>query len=653
MTKKLLLFGLIALILSACKPLESPIAPADRAYNLTKYYTAISLYKRAASTGSRQDRNRALFQLGECYRKMNDTKNAALWYEKCLKAGNDTLAIFKHYGEILKNQDRMEEAEEMLQTYARLSGDSSGLISCRLAIKWKKKEINFEVFNESGLNSKSSDFAPAYLNDKIVFTSTREPIKGKNMFEWTGKGYLNLYTSKIDARNKWSKPQFLGKDVNSDFNDGVATYDPQRKALYYTQCNGANGKKPDCKIFVTFYDGKNWSKGRRIDLDLDTTINLGNPSLAKDGRTLYFVSDMPGGYGENDLYVTKLGTEKWSAPVNLGPEINTAEDDDFPFIHPSGVLYFASKGHPGMGGLDLFYSEPDSAGKFKKPINLKYPTNSTSDDFGLILNESKEEGYFASNRPGGKGDDDIYSAVVIPPVFTISGRAFNTLNKKVLKETNITLRGNNDKEVTAITDRTGFYKFELDKDVYYYMTAQKNGFFGDNAFQSTIGLKESTDLVQDFYLTPIPKVIVLKGILYDLDKADLRPVSMVILDSLVKTLNENPNITIELSSHTDSRSDSAYNLDLSQRRAQSVVDYLISKNIDADRLVAKGYGETRLLNGCADGIDCTEEEHQLNRRTELRILSENYVSKKQKFDERTAKPIAPPTTPPAETKPKE
>lgn len=629
----------------ACKPLEPAIAPADRAYKMEKFYTAIDLYKKASVSGRKYDRMRSIFQIAECFRMMNDPKNAGIWYEKALKAGIDTIALFKNYGEVLKSQNRLEEAIENFQTYAKFTGDSSGLKSCKLALLWSKKDLYFDVFNEAGLNSKSSDFAPSFFNDKIIFTSTRESVKGTNLYEWTGKGYLNLYISGLDNRNQWSKPKFLAKDVNSPFNDGVASFDPGKNALYYTQCNGNNGKKTDCKIFVSYYSGDQWSKGTRIDIDLDTSINLGNPSISQDGRTLYFVSDMPGGYGENDLYVTNLTDGKWSRPKNLGATINTKADDDFPFIHPSGILYFASKGHPGMGGLDIFYAEPDSSGVFKKPINLKSPTNSTSDDFGLILNESKEQGYFASNRFGGKGDDDIYSAVAIPPVFTVSGRAYNSITNKVLKDVKITLRGSNKKEVLALTDKTGFYKFTLDKNVYYYMVAQKNSFFGDNAFQSTMGLKESKDLFQDFRLTPIPKVIILRGILYDLDKADLRPESTKILDSLTSVLNESPNITIELSSHTDARADSAYNLDLSQRRAQSVVDYLISKGIEPDRLVAKGYGESKLLNNCTDGVECTEDEHQLNRRTEFRILTENYKTKKQKFDELTIPPPPPSTKP--------
>ncbi len=640
-----ILYTLLFCLLIACKSSESVIAPADRAYKLAKYFSAVDLYKKAAVSGKKEDRTRAVFQIAECYRMMNNAKEAATGYEKVLKANIDTPIVYKRYGEVLKSLNKIDEAKEQFTTYAKLTGDSSGLIACQRVIDWKQREINFEVFNEAGLNSKNADFAPAYLNDKIIFTSTREAAKGENIFEWTGGGYLNLYTSKIDQRNKWSKPEILSEDILSDFNEGVASFDPQKNAVYYTQCNGTNGKKPDCKIYVSYLNGESWSKGKRINLDLDSNINLGNPSISKNGQTLYFVSDMPGGFGENDIYLSKQIDEKWSKPKNLGSIINTADDDDFPFIHPSGTLYFASKGHPGMGGLDLFYSDVDTLGNFTQPINLKHPTNSTFDDFALILNATKEQGYFSSNRLGGKGDDDIYSAIVTPTVFTLSGRAFNKLNNKVLRETLITLSGNNNKEMTALTDRTGFYKFDIQKDVYYFMQAQKSTFFGDNAFQSTIGLKESADLVQDFYLTPIPKVIVLKGILYDLDKADLRPISMTILDNLIKILNETPNVTIELSSHTDSRADSAYNHDLSQRRAQSVVDYLINKGIERERLVAKGYGESRLLNGCADNVECTEEDHQLNRRTELRILSENYVSKKQKFIEQTTPPSEPSTEP--------
>lgn len=643
-TYRLLYLLLLATLgISACKVQVSPLAPADKAFKEEKYHTALDLYRRISGGSYYDIKIRACFQTAECYRMMNDAANAVSWYEKAYRTGMDSAILFKRYGEALLNLGRTEEALEKLETYANMTKDSLPANICRRAIEWQKKELTYEVYNESGINSKGSDFSPAYFNDKIIFTSTREPVKGPNLYEWTGKGYLNMYVTAKNNRNRWEKPKAIDDAINSPFNEGVASYNAEKSVLYYTQCNGENGKKPDCKVYVSIFDGKTWSPGRRIRIAMDTLINFGNPSISRDGNTLYFTSDMPGGFGENDLYTTTLVDNQWTRPINLGPKINTKEDEDFPFIHPDGTLYFSSKGLEGMGGLDVFYCSYDSINKeFATPINLKYPTNSTFDDFGFILNEDKNEGYLSSNRAGGKGEDDIYSVIYNPPVFTLSGRAFHALTKKVLSQTNIQLLVSDGTTQKTVTDRTGYYKFDVSKDRNFFLIAQKNGFFGDNGVQSTQGLTESTDLTLNFYLTPIPKIIVLKGIFYDLDKADLRPESTQTLDSLVMTLNENPNLVIELSSHTDSRADSSYNQDLSQRRAQSVVDYLITKGIESDRLVAKGYGETKLVNKCADGAICTEEEHQANRRTEFAVLSENYVSKKQQFFDKTTNPQAPP-----------
>ncbi len=655
------------LFLTACKPQQMATTAADKAFNSSKYFTAAELYKKAiGKVKGREEKQMVTYKIAESYRLMNNSKQAELWYDKAVKSGLDTPTANLYLANAYLTNEKNDLALEQFQEYVRKMPNDSigrkGLQSVRNAMEWEKKPTSFEVFPETTLNTKEADFAPAFFDKGLIFTSTREPVKGKNLYEWTGKGYLNLYNAQKGTSNRWGKATLLSKDLSTRFNEGVSSYDAASSTLYYTQCNGNKGKESECKIYATIFDGANWSLPTLVKIDgTDTTATFGHPSISSDGNILYFSSTIPGGYGGKDIYkATKTGTG-FGTVENLGSSINSSGDDVFPFIHKSGTLYFASNGRDGAGGLDI-YSSDFTEGEFEDANNLKFPMNSTADDFGLILDENKEEGYYASNRIGGKGDDDIYSATAIPFLFNVEGKAFHAGNNKVLPDTKVTLRGSDGSEISTVTDAKGYYKMKLNRRTTYELNAQRSKFFGDVGSLTTDGMKESKDFLVNFKLAPIPVVIVLKGIYYDLNKADLRSESIVTLDTLVKTLNDNPNITIELSSHTDSRADSAYNLELSQRRAQSVVDYLISKDIEKERMSAKGYGESRLLNECKDGVECTEEQHQVNRRTEFSVLSEDYVPKvkakviEQKVPVKRKTNVQPPkptvVTPPVDNKPK-
>jgi outer membrane protein OmpA-like peptidoglycan-associated protein/tetratricopeptide (TPR) repeat protein len=616
----------IALFFSACLSQQNALEMANTAYKLEKYYVAIPLYKKLSNSSMVEQRIEVNLQIANCYQKMGNHKEAVQWFQRSIDFGNENAQVFLQCGKSHLALEQYNEARDQFLTYYRKTRDSIPLVNLDRTLEWTKKQAYFEIYNESTLNTKHADFTAHTFGDGLIFTSNRNPIKNNNYFEYNGKAYSDIFTVK-KVKNKWEKPEEI-KSISTAFNEGVSSYCEQTGILYYTQCNGNRGNSKTCRIYQTEFDGVKFSKDQAIDIRIDSAINFGNPSISKDGKTLYYTSDMSGGFGQNDLYVSYFDGKSWSAPQNLGDSINTPYDEDFSFIHPDGTLYFASEGHPGMGGFDLFYSKKDSiTGLFASPENLRYPTNSTSDDFSVFLNEDKDEGYISSTRLGGKGEEDIYTIFVSPPVVVLQGRAYNAITQKVLRETNISLKVNKDgKTQSLVTDKLGFYSLKLEVDQEYSMNAQKNGYFGDNASLNTLGIKISDTLKQDFYLTPFPKTIVLKGIYYDLNSADLRPESFPILDTLLNTLRENLNMVVELSSHTDARADDEYNLDLSQRRAQSVVNYLVEKGIPIDRLVPKGYGETRLVNKCADGVECTEEEHQQNRRTEFRVLREDYKS---------------------------
>ncbi len=622
----------VSTLFYSCGAQKASVAAAEKAFNNEKYFTAADLYKKAIPDVRKKEAKAEItYKVGECYRLINNNKQAATWYEKAIKAGYDSTEAYNRYANSLKAQDRFEDAMDVYkELLAKQPNDSAAMKSienCKMILEWRKKEVFFDVFNETSLNTKDMEYAPSIYGKGIIFTSNRGTVKGKNYYERTGKNFENIYAAQNTGKNKWTKPESLNKDINTAFNEGVASFDNNNRILYFTQCNGPKGKENSCKIFQTQNEGNTWTEPTEVLIPNPDSAILGHPSISADGNRIYFVTDMKGGIGGKDIWYSDRQGTSWSAPVNAGPKINTTGDEEFPFIHPSGTLYFSSTGHPGMGGFDVFFCDFED-GDWTEALNLKHPTNSSGDDFGFVLDEEKEVGYMSSNRFGGKGEDDIYSVYAIPLVFTISGKTINNATSKVLAQAKVTIIGSDGSTQTVTSDATGSYKFTIKKDVNYQLSSSKYRFFGDVGEASTYGLKESKDFTINFKLNPIPlKEIVLKGILYDLAKADLREESINTLDSLIKTLRDNPTFVIEIASHTDSRADSLYNIDLSQRRAQSVVNYLVSKDIERERLVPKGYGESRLLNDCKDGVECTEEQHQLNRRTSFSVISEDYVPK--------------------------
>ncbi len=653
----------IAVILYSCGAQKPSVVAADNAFNNEKYFAAADLYKKAITTvRKKEDKAYVTYKVAECYRLINNYKQSVVWYDKAIKAGYTGADAYIKLAEAQKTLEKFDDAIETYQLYLEKKPNDSvglkGIEMSKLALKWKEKANAFDVFNEVTINTKDFDYAPAFYGKGIIFASNRGTPKGKDIYDRTGKSYENIYAAVQTGKNKWTKPEQLNKNINTAYNEGVASFDNENRILYFTQCNGAKGKETGCKIYETTNEGANWTEPKPIDIPNPDSAIIAHPSVSADGKRLFFVSDMKGGMGGKDIWISEKQGNSWGVPVNAGPKINTPGDEQFPFIHPSGTLYFASNGHMGIGGLDIFFCDWEE-GDWADAVSLKSPINSTGDDFGLILDENKELGYFTSNRVGGRGEDDIYSAIAIPLVFTAYGKTINNQTQKVLPQTKVTIVGSDGSTQTATSDAQGAYKFTLKKDVNYELKASKYRFFGDAGEASTYGFKESKDFEINFKLNPIPlKEIVLKGILYDLNSADLRPESISILDSLIKTMNDNPTFVIEIASHTDSRADSNYNYQLSQRRAQSVVNFMVKNGVDSARLVPKGYGESRLLNECKDGVECTEDQHQQNRRTSFSVIAENYVPKEQKIPESGkpkpgpkpgARPVVPAGTRPAGT----
>ena len=621
---------------------------ADLAFKSESYFSAIDLYKKAyTKEPSKSKKAEILFRIAECYRYIVDIKQAETWYKKAIKAKYPDPITYLHLANVLKSQEKYEEALEKYNSYLKEKpGDPVGKMgaeSCKLAKEWIDNPTRHNVQNMVFLNSKQYDFSPTFADKKhksIIFTSTREGSTGSTADDRTGENFSDLYYSQVDNKGKWSVPTLLNEEINSASNEGSAALNKRCNILYFTRCGYEKKKSLTCKILYAKKMGRKWAEPEDLQLGNDS-ITVGHPSVSKDDKYLFFASDMDGGQGGKDIWYVKYNkkTKAWSSPVNLGSEINTEWDEMFPYIRDDGTLYFASDGHPGLGGLDIFKAEKTGNDKWGNVENMKFPINSSGNDFGIIFEGKKEKGYLTSNRKGGKGGDDIWSFFVPPLIFTLQGTVTNLETKEPIPGAKLVMVGTDGSSVEIKTDDNGFYSFEeipgthnryINAETTYNMVVSKEKFLNAKGQETTVGIEESTTFIHDFALQPFAEEIRFPAVLYAYDKYDLLPQSEDSLNFLYQTLVDNSNLVIELSAHTDSRGSNSYNQKLSQKRAESCVNYLISKGIPADRMVPVGYGETKLLITDSQIAKLkTEEEkeaaHQKNRRTVFKILRDDYV----------------------------
>lgn len=663
--KKRLLFILLLIAVELAFPQAKEYQKGQDAFMYEEYWTAIEHFKVAyAKYTDPVKKAELVFKIGVCYRNLHESKEAELWFKKAIKVKYpDPLAVL-YYADALKMNGSFEEAIVEYQNYGKLvPGDKRaelGVKSCQLAAKWKAKPTRYAVENMAFFNSKDQDFSPVYAKKDykvLYFTSNRAGSSGDQIHARTGAGFMDLWETSVDRKGKWSEPKPVEGAINTPDDEGASSLNPKGNTLYFTRCVVNKKMVLGCKIYASERKGVNWDVPVEIVVKgaVDSTT-LGHPSISDDETKLYFSADLPGGYGSRDIWMIKRDKKSapWNPePINLGPEINTPGYEAFPYIRNNGKLYFSSDYHVGMGGLDIFEATPDpKTGKYKV-VNLKYPINSNADDFGIIFEGEAERGFFSSNRKGGKGGDDIFMFYLPPLEFTLKGFVKDCKTEEPIVGAKLTMKGSDGTTVEAISEADGSYKFMLNANTDYQILASKEKFLNGNAGESTKGLEENKEFNVDICLESIKEPIELPNIEYDLGKWDLRPESMVSLDKLVETLNNNPNIVIELGSHTDFRSDDKYNLELSQKRAQSVVNYLIEKGIEPERLVAKGYGESLpkkvdkkmaerypgflqegkvLTEKFIKSLSTVEEQevcHQYNRRTEFKVIREDFVSKKQ------------------------
>ena len=640
----------------------------DEAFEDKKYVLAIERYKKAQSKikNNKAEKDRVSFRQAECYRLTGNPKAAKAQYKRLHKTGYDKKEpiLLLYYANILKGEASYEEALEIFNLYAEAVPEDprgfAGVESIGMIEEWLEFPSKYEVEYLKKISSRQSDFSPTYANDnfnELIFTSTREGATGKNTDEWTDQNFSDLFSTRIDRKEEWSEPALLDnaeEGVNTEANEGSGVMNSRYNTMYFTRCPNEDKKINGCQIYSSRRTGRIWSKPEMVKLSNDSSDAFGHPAISENELIIYFTSDREGGFGGNDIWVAFRDTkdDEFSRPFNLGPILNTPGDEMFPYLRSDTVLYFASDGHPGLGGLDIFMTTIDEEGMWTVPDNIKPPMNSEFNDFGIIFHPTEEKGFFSSDRRGRKGLEDIYYFIVPPVEFTLTGVITDDRSLQFVMNANVSLIGSDGTSVSTITTEEGVYNFgksQVLQYTTYEIVVSKANYFNTSATITTVGHEKGKDFTQDFFLKPIPvEPIILPEILYDLAKWDLKPQYEDSLQGLIQTLDENPRLVIELAAHTDSRDSDEKNDILSQRRAQSVVDYLILRGIDGSRMSAKGYGERsprKLLKdidrsgyifkkgdvldedyvAALPSVEVQEAAHQMNRRTDFSILRKDYV----------------------------
>ncbi len=631
---------------------------ADKTFAIGEYFNAIEKYKKAYSR--EKDRTKRLLitlKIGNCYKMINDTRKAETYYSRVVKQKLTEPKAHLFYADVLKENGKTALAKAEYEEYLKSEpGDLMALIayqSCDSILAWTKNPTRYQIASVKEFNSKFNDFSPCFASKdykELYISSSRDGATGSKKHGATGQSFSDIYITRLDNKQKWAVPAPLDKTINSMYDDGTPWVSPDGNVMYFTRCRFDKQTNLGCQIMMSKLVSSKWSDPVAIPIAKDSVI-IAHPSLTDDQLTMFFVSDMLGSIGGKDIWkATRAKADgPFGPPENLGEVINTTKNEMFPFVKSDTLFYFSSNGHPGMGGLDIFKAHLNSEKNWVIE-NMKSPVNSSADDFGIIFQKDEEKGYFTTSRlEKSLGGDEIYSFVLPEKRFNMTGRVISELTTMVLKGADVRLIGSDGTSLEYKTDSTGTFTFKLKPETDYLLVAFKRGYLNGKLRETTMGLEVSRDFNATLVLAPYEKPIELPNILYDLAKWNLRPESMVALDALVETLEDNPNITIELMSHTDVRPFRAMsNLELSQNRAQSVVDYLISKGISTERLKARGYGpdQPRVVDAKIAAqydffkagdtlskpyIDLLPKDqnkeiaHQLNRRTEFRVLRNDYV----------------------------
>ena len=640
--------ALAPVLLSGCR--SAKLSDADEQYARGEYHAAMLTYKKIYNKltrrEERQQRGVVAFRLGECYRHLNMAANASGAYRNALRYNYPDSMALLYLAQSQHMEGKYKEAiksyEQFLEKAPKNVLARDGLRGSQNDARIKANPTRYKVAAAKLFNSRRADFCPMFFDaahDVLYFTSSTEKSKGTAKSEVTGTKNSDIYFSKKNEKGVWQRPEAVDGELNTDFDEGITSFSPDGTTMYLAKARREENASTSVEIFTSQRSEAKWSAPVKLEITADTLSAYGDPAVSPDGNWLYFSSDMPGGQGGKDLWRINL-KERVGSLENLGDVINTPGDERFPYVRSDSVLYFSSNGHAGMGGLDIYRATLTPSGGWNVE-NMGWPMNSSYDDFGITFGDG-ESGFFSSNRNDARGYDHIYSFVKPELKITISGYVLDR-DEEPVPNAVIRIVGDDGSNQKAIGKTDGTFQFNLQRGVKYVMMAGAKGYMnGKQEFVSDMA-EEDAEYAVDFILAAMTKPQVIENIFYDFDKATLRPESKTALDSMVMILKDNPQIVIEMASHTDRWGNDNYNLKLSDRRAQSVVDYLIAAGIDPSRLRPKGYGETRpktvtkriarLYPQFKEG-DVLNEEYiekldkpdqdaadQINRRTEFQVIS--------------------------------
>jgi peptidoglycan-associated lipoprotein len=646
------LFLLIAIVflLFSCK--TAKLSDAVDREERGEYYDAAQIYRKVYGKTSPKKtylRGSIAYHMAECYKETNSPSRALNGYTNAIRYKYTDSTAVLYQAQMMQKLGRYAEAVKQYKVFLESDSNNivakSGITGCNLALEWKKNPSRYIVRKMDKINSREGEFSPQLYGegyDQMYITSSRKEATGDEKSAITGVKNNDLFLIRQDEKKQWLKPEIIESGINTEFDEGSAAFTPDGSQMYYTYCSTDADTPRTAEIRKSSRSGAQWGAGTKVEIFKDSTTMAAHPAVGPDGY-LYFVSDVMGGYGGKDIWKVPIDLIETAYPENLGPEINTPGDEVFPYVRSDSILYFSSNGHPGMGGLDIF--KATFIHEKWRVENMKVPINSMGDDFGITFKGKNESGFFSSNRNDGRGADHIYSFDLPGIYVSLEGWVLNR-DEEEIEGATVRIVGKDGANQRIFTRADGTYSMEVVPGVDYVMMASAQGYLNQKQTLSVPNEEKSETFYVDFSLPSISKPVLIENIFYDFNKATLRQESKEALEGIITMLDDNPNVTIELSAHTDRVGSEPYNENLSQRRAQSVVDYLIRGGIAKERLVAKGYGKSTpktVTKNIAEKYDFLPEGQildttfvdslepvqqaiadQINRRTEFQVLSTNY-----------------------------
>ncbi len=636
--KKAKAFVILGILLSLTFGMQGQsrrLQRADQYYKVGEYTKALELYTKLYTRAkNRTEKAELSYKAGLAANKLGYINLQLSWFRRALRYKLQEPQLYLYLAQAYKMRGAYDVAKQYYASYKDLVPDDPagelGIQSCELAQQWLNHPTRFVVSFVPKINSRYNDFA-----------STRPPSKGKKINPNTGTSFADVYVAQMDKRGQWSTPKFPDGDINTPFDDGSCYITPDGTTMYFTRCPDVKDQNIGCQIWVAQLKDGQWTVDKQIKLFADSSISVGQPYLSPDQLTMYFVSDNPQGQGGKDIWMVQRHSTSgdWGEPVNLGPEINTKQDEIFPSVDKQGNLYFSSNGHLTMGGFDIFKATKSNG--HWKVTNMKYPINSQANDYRMVF-IADNRGYLASNRYMRNGDDLFYF-FQRPIKILLKGLIVNDKTREGVEYAQVTIEGSDGSHRMIKTDYDGIFKIGLRENTDYFFIVEKEGFLRAKSSISTKGINQDTTLEATIYLNQINQIVQIPNIRYFFNDTTLRPESKVALDKLIEILTLNPGIKVEIMAHTDYRGSDQYNIRLSQGRANSVVDYLIKHGIKRSRLVAKGYGESqpfvvdqqtakeypflkkgqKLTEQFIKSLPSQDQQeicNELNRRTEFRVI---------------------------------